>query len=79
MTIPTLDGRCFMVGKFEIRAAPIAQSAQMLRYTVCLDGKAIGAMASVPSEADCRSLERASEAQANEQFESIPFRPGRFK
>ena len=65
MTIPTLDGRCFMVGKFEIRAAPMAQSAQMLRYTVRMHGKSIGVMASVPSEGDCRSLERASEAEAN--------------
>ena len=39
MTIPTIAGRRFSVGKYEIVATPIARSAHMLRYTVFLDGK----------------------------------------
>jgi len=57
MTIPTLDGRRFTVGKYDILATPIAHSAQMLRYTVFVGGRRIGTMASFPSESDCRALE----------------------
>ena len=57
MTIPTLDARQFMVGKYEIRATPMTNAAHMLRYTIYVDGKRIGAMASVPCESDCRYIE----------------------
>lgn len=57
MTIPTLEARRFTVGKYDIIATPIPHSAHMLRYTVFVAGKRIGAMASVPSESDCRFLE----------------------
>jgi hypothetical protein len=63
VTVPTADGRQFMLGKYEVRAAPIAQSAHMLRYTVYLDGKRIGSMASMPSESDCHSLAHPDTAQ----------------
>lgn len=70
MTIPTLDGRRFCVGKYVILAAPIVGSAQMLRYTVFLDGRRLGATASVPAESDCRFLERPLQDP-----EPIPYRP----
>jgi len=57
MTIPTLSGSRFTLGRYEIVAMPIAHSAHMLRYTVYVDGKRLGAVASMPSEADCRLLE----------------------
>lgn len=46
-----------MLGKYEVRATPIAQSAQMLCYTVFVNGRRIGSLASVPTESDCRALE----------------------
>jgi hypothetical protein len=56
MTIPTLSGRSFAVGRYLVVATPITGSAQMLRYTVFLDGRRIGANVSLPSEADCNAL-----------------------
>ena len=56
MTLPTLTGKSFMVGRYFVVATPLAGAAHMLRYTVYLDGKRIGAMASVPNESDCRAL-----------------------
>lgn len=56
MTIPSLTGRSFTVGRYFVVATPLAGSAHMLRYTVYLDGKRIGAMASLPNESDCRAL-----------------------
>lgn len=65
MTIPTIDGRRYTLGRYEIIATPIAHSAHMLRYTVLVDGKRIGSMASMPSEADCRLLECPPEEPSN--------------
>ena len=48
----------FMIGKYEIIAQPIAGSAHMLRYTVFVGGRRVGATASMPTESDCRYLER---------------------
>lgn len=70
MTIPTLDGRRFSVGKYVIFATPIIGSAHMLRYTVFLDGRRLGATASVPGESDCRFLERPPQDP-----EPTPYRP----
>jgi hypothetical protein len=78
MTIPTVEARRFSVGKYEIRATPIPQSAHMLRYTVFVDGKPIGSMASVPSESDCRFLESPPATPALVQFK-YTYRPGRPK
>ena len=58
MSVPLMERGRFMVGKYEVIAAPIPRSRQMLRYTVYLHGKRIGAMVSVPSESDCQFLER---------------------
>ena len=40
-----------------IVATPAAGSMHMLRYTVLLNGKRLGALLSVPTESDCRFLE----------------------
>lgn len=57
MTIPTSRASRFTLGRYEILAMPIAHSAHMLRYTVFVGGRCLGAVASMPSEADCRLLE----------------------
>jgi hypothetical protein len=62
MSLPSIAGRQFMLGKYEVRATPIAHSAQMLRYTVFIDGRRIGSLASMPNEADCRALEYPPDA-----------------
>jgi hypothetical protein len=68
----------FMVGKYEVIAQPILGSAQMLRYTVLLDGKRIGALASMPTESDCRFLESPPPVPPVKPFQ-IYYRPGRPK
>ena len=78
MTIPTVAARRFSVGKYDIIATPIAHSAHMLRYTVFLDGKRIGAMASVPGESDCRFLENPPVVPPLVPWQST-YRPGRPK
>lgn len=57
MTIPTLEAKRYQIGRYEVIATPMAHSAHMLRYTVLVNGKRLGAMASMPSEADCKLLE----------------------
>ena len=59
MSIPTVERRRFKVGKYDIIAHPIPNSAHMLRYTVFVAGKRIGATVSVPTESDCRFLRLA--------------------
>jgi hypothetical protein len=78
MTIPTIEGRRFCVGKYDIIATPIAHSAHMLRYTVFVDGKRIGAMVSMPGESDCRFLENPPIVPPLAAFNST-YRPGRPK
>jgi hypothetical protein len=78
MTIPTLKARRFTVGKYEVRATPMAHSAHMLRYTVFAGGNHIGSMASVPSESDCRYLENPPVTPPLVPYQSV-YRPGRPK
>lgn len=78
MSIPTVEGRRFSVGKYEIVATPIPYSAHMLRYTVFVDGKRIGTMASLPSESDCRFLEKPPIVPPLVPFQYL-YRPGRPK
>ena len=78
MTIPTVAGRRFSVGKYEIVATPMSHSAHMLRYNVFLDGKRIGATASVPSESDCRFLEAPPVVPPLVPYQAM-YRPGRPK
>jgi len=68
----------FMVGKYEVIAQPIPGSAHMLRYTVFVKGTRIGAMASVPTESDCRFLENPPPVPPVKPFQ-VFYRPGRPK
>lgn len=68
----------FMVGKYEVIAQPIPGSAHMLRYTVFLKGTRIGAMASMPTESDCRFLESPPPVPPVKPFQ-VFHRPGRPK
>jgi hypothetical protein len=58
MGIPVVERTQFKVGKYDVVAQPIPHSAHMLRYTVFLAGKRIGALVSVPAESDCLFLEK---------------------
>ena len=77
MSIPTVERRRFKVGKYDIIAHPIPNSAHMLRYTVFVGGKRIGATVSVPTESDCRFLEKPPVVPPLKIFSS--YRPGRPK
>jgi hypothetical protein len=78
VSIPTVVARRFTIGKYDIIATPIPHSAHMLRYTVLVDGKRIGAMASMPSESDCRFLESPPVVPPLVPWQST-YRPGRPK
>ena len=68
----------FKLGKYDIRAQPAAGSAHMLRYTVMLNGKRLGALLSMPTESDCRFLEAPPKVPPLKIFQ-VTFRPGRPK
>lgn len=74
---PPARGR-FKLGKYEIIAQPAPGSMHMLRYTVLLNGKRLGAQLSVPSESDCRFMESPPPVPPLKIF-SVTFRPGRPK
>jgi hypothetical protein len=74
---PPARGR-FKLGKYEIIAQPAPGSMHMLRYTVLLDGRRLGAQLSVPSESDCRFMESPPPVPPLKIF-SVTFRPGRPK
>lgn len=78
MSIPTVDGRRFSIGKYDIVATPIPYSAHMLRYTVYVAGRRVGAMASLPTESDCRFLEDPPPVPPLKII-SMLYRPGRPK
>lgn len=67
-----------MVGKYEVVATPIPNSAHMLRYTVYFAGRRLGALASQPTESDCLFLEAPPEVPPLKVF-TILYRPGRPK
>jgi hypothetical protein len=58
MTIPVVERGRFMIGKYEVIAEPIPHSMHMLRYTVYVGKTRVGATVSMPSESDCRFLEK---------------------
>jgi hypothetical protein len=68
----------YKLGKYDIVAQPAAGSMHMLRYTVLLNGKRLGALLSVPSESDCKFLESPPKVPPLKIF-SVTFRPGRPK
>ena len=78
MSIPMVEGRRFRLGKYEVVGQPIPHSAHMLRYTVFVDGIRIGALASVPTESDCRFLEHPPAVPPLKIY-SVIYRPGRPK
>lgn len=78
MTLPVLERRQFKIGKYDIVAQPAVGSTHMLRYTVLLNGKRLGAMLSVPTESDCRFLECPPPVPPVKIFQ-VTHRPGRPK
>jgi hypothetical protein len=78
MSIPVVERKRYMVGKYEIIAQPLPHSAHMLRYTVFVNGRRIGAMASVPTESDCRFMERPPIVPPLVPYQ-VSYRPGRPK
>jgi hypothetical protein len=70
------DPRRFKIGKYDVIAQPAAGSAHMLRYTVLLQGRRLGAQLSMPSESDCRFMEAPPPVPPLKIF-SVTFRPGR--
>ena len=78
MSIPVIERRRFMVGKYEVIAHPVPHSAHMLRYTVFVDRKRIGSLLSVPTESDCRFLEKPPIVPPLKIFH-LTNRPGRPK
>ena len=68
----------FRVGKYEVIAEPIPYARHMLRYTVHVGKKRIGAMVSVPSESDCQFLENPPVVPPLKVF-YVTSRPGRPK
>lgn len=78
MSDPVAGRARFMVGKYEVIAEPIPHSRQMLRYTVHVGKTRIGALVSVPSESDCRFLEKPPVVPPLKVF-YVTSRPGRPK
>jgi len=78
MSIPVVERKQFMVGKYEVIAQPIPHSTHMLRYTVYLHKTRIGAMVSVPTESDCLFLEKPPVVPPLKIF-YVTSRPGRPK
>lgn len=78
MSIPVVERKRFMVGKYEIIAHPVPHSAHMLRYTVFVDRKRIGSLLSVPTESDCRFIEKPPVVPPLKIFH-LTNRPGRPK
>ena len=68
----------FRVGKYDVVGQPIPGSMHMLRYTISTGGKRIGTMVSVPSESDCRYLEKPPVVPPLKPF-YVTHRPGRPK
>ncbi|MDA0276130.1 MAG: hypothetical protein O3A06_03570 [Proteobacteria bacterium] len=78
MSIPVIERTRFAVGKYEVIAKPIPYSAHMLLYSVFLKGTRIGAMASFPTESDCRFLEKPPVVPPLKIYQ-LTNRPGRPK
>lgn len=77
MSIPKAERMQFKVGKYDVIAQPMHGSAHMLRYTVRLHGKRLGALASMPTESDCKFMESPPPVPPLKPF--VYYRPGRPK
>src|SRR5258708_12362249 len=71
-----LERRQYRLGKYDIVAQPATGSMHMLRYTVFVDGKRVGALLSVPTESDCSFLEAPPKVPPLKVF-SVTFRRAR--
>ena len=78
MSAPIVCPGRFRVGKYDVVAEPVPYSGQMLRYTIYAGKTRIGAMVSVPSESDCRFLEKPPVVPPLKVF-YVTSRPGRPK
>lgn len=78
MPLPQQERRQYKLGKYDILAQPASGSAHMMRYTVMLNGKRLGALLSVPTESDCRFLEAPPAVPPLKIFQ-VTYRPGRPK
>jgi hypothetical protein len=78
MAIPALERKQYKLGKYDIVAQPQFGSAHMLRYTVLLNGRRLGALMSVPNESDCRFMESPPPVPPLRVF-ALTHRPGRPK
>jgi len=78
MSLPVHRRTQFKIGKYDIVAQPAAGSAQMLRYSVLLEGRRLGTLLSMPSESDCRFLENPPPVPPLKVF-YVTSRPGRPK
>src|SRR5207302_5920658 len=78
MAAPMLERKQYKIGKYDIVAQPANGSMHMLRYTVMLEGRRLGALLSVPTESDCRFLEAPPAVPPLKIF-SVTYRPGRPK
>jgi hypothetical protein len=79
MTLPALERKQYKLGKYDIVAQPLlGSSAHMMRYTVMLNGRRLGALMSVPTESDCRFMEAPPPVPPLRVF-ALTNRPGRPK
>jgi hypothetical protein len=78
MQLSMAERKQFKVGKYDIIAQPAFGSAQMMRYTVMLHGRRLGALFSMPNESDCRFLESPPVVPPLKVF-YVTSRPGRPK
>ena len=78
MSVPVAGRQQFMVGKYEVIARPLPHSVHMLCYTVYLHKLRIGSMVSMPTESDCRFLEKPPIVPPLKIF-YVTHRPGRPK
>lgn len=78
MSVPVAGRQQFMVGKYEVIARPLPHSVHMLCYTVYLHKLRIGSMVSMPTESDCRFLEKPPVVPPLKIF-YVTHRPGRPK
>lgn len=70
------ERRQYKLGKYHIVAQPLPGARHMLRYTVMLEGRKIGALMSVPNESDCRFMESPPPVPPLKIF-ALTNRPGR--
>jgi hypothetical protein len=66
----------YKLGKYDIVAQPVPGARHMLRYTVMLEGRRLGALMSVPNESDCRFMESPPPVPPLKIF-ALTNRPGR--